>query len=139
MTEQGWTPEMQAFSKAQTSLSGWTILVSLLMYASWIGIAVAPFIMLAQTGTWRGFFLLPIIFTWLSFCSMWAIGGFLNPGTLVMLALSIILYISGQAPSWFNYILIMYTLSHYINYHTVEPLKKGVAQLAEKAFPNGVN
>ena len=138
MTGQGWTPEMKAFSKAQTSLSGWTILVSLLMFVSWVGIAVAPFVMLAQTGTWRGFFLLPIVFTWLSFCSMWAIGGFLNPGTLVMLAFSVVLYLSGQAPTWFNYILIMYTAAHYINYNTVTPLKKVTAELAEKAFPEGV-
>ncbi|MDC0261224.1 hypothetical protein OAK65_03805 [Synechococcus sp. AH-551-N17] len=143
MTEQGLTyGEQQArrktFLEAQTSLSGWTITASLLMYVSVIGIAAAPFVMLAQTGTWRGFFLLPIAITWLSFCSFWAIGGLLNPGTLVMLALSILLYVSGQAPTWFNYILILYTGAHYINHHTVEPLKKGVAQLAAQAFPDGV-
>lgn len=138
MTGQGWTPEMQAFSKAQTSLSGWTITVFLLMFVSLIGIAVAPFVMLAQTGTWRGFFLIPIAITWLGFCSFWAVGGFFNPGTLLMLALSMLLYVSAQPPSWFNYILILYTGAHYINYHTVEPLKKGVAQLAAQAFPDGV-
>ena len=135
MTGQGWTPEMKAFSKARTSLSVWSLLVSLFMFVSWVGIAAAPFVMLAQTGTWRGFFLLPIVFTWLSFCSAWAIMGLLNPSTLVMLALSILLYVSGQAPTWFNYILIMYTAAHYINYHTVEPMKKVVAQLGQEAFP----
>ncbi|CAK6689058.1 hypothetical protein BBFGKLBO_00539 [Synechococcus sp. CBW1107] len=56
-----------------------------------------------------------------------------------MLALNVILYMSGDAPTWFNYILILYTGAHYINYHTVQPLKKVVAELGEKAFPNGTN
>ena len=136
MAQQGWTPERKALLKASGSLSLWTFLVALLMFVSWVGIAVAPFVMLAQTGTWRGFFLLPIVFTWLSFCSAWAIMGLLNPSTLVMLALSILLYVSGQAPTWFNYILLIYTAAHYINYHTVEPMKKVVAQLGQKAFPD---
>ena len=139
MTGQGWTPEMRAFAEVETQVSSWTILSSISLCAAWIGIIAAPFVMLAQTGTWRGFFLLPILFTWMGFCSTWAISGFFNPATMVMLALSAIFYISGTPPSWFFATLVLYTFAHSTNHHTVQPLNKVAKDLARKAFADGGN
>ena len=86
--------------------------------------------MLSTSGTWRGFLILPILFTWLGFCSGWAVGGLLNPATLVMLALTGIFYISSNPPEWTFVILILYTWSHWINFHTIQPMERSNKELA---------
>jgi len=127
------TPEIEAAFHFNNKLLLRQLLINTLIYACWLAIIATPIFMIANSGNWRGLFLIPMVATWAMFCSSWATAGLFFPMTIIIFLLNAGIYALGDPPSFFNYILAIYVLAHYLNYHVLTPMIKAAPEITQRA------